>query len=128
MMNEQEKITVEMPVRMKALLKWEIKWRKEQFDQIVTDTYHKRCQFVHKGDESSISLRDVRLAQELGYNLVLTIARHANLFFKHGDLKAFVDRAVALQTLGSKKRTKPKSFNYRWVYGGSEMPFPKNAS
>ena len=73
-------------------------------------------EYVHDGDSSDITYKDLCFLEELIFNAFNNILNHLQLFKGKQDLIKFTQMLGAEKTLGIKSRIRPKTMVYRrWV-------------
>jgi hypothetical protein len=98
-----------LPSRVEAFLGWLSNWRGSNFEENIREIYNKRCNFVHRGDSSSIEIADILFSDDLILNVLMNVVNHPKLFKSKDDLVNFSKKVEAEKTLGIKSKVRPKS-------------------
>jgi hypothetical protein len=100
-----------LPRRVEAFLGWMNSWKSGSYEENIRSIYKKRCNFVHKGQSSSITVADVLFSDVLILNVLTNIVNHPELFKCKNDLVKFSEKIDAEKLLGIKSKIRPKTLS-----------------
>jgi hypothetical protein len=103
--------------RVEAFIGWTTYWQNLQYPELIKSIYKKRCAMVHSGIVKEIKDEDVKLTDELVFNLMANIVKCINIFKSKDDLINFSELVYAERLLGAKPKIRPKQFRY-FKFGG----------
>jgi hypothetical protein len=98
-----------LPRRVESFLGWMNSWKSGSYEERIRSIYKKRCDFVHKGDGSTISVEDVLFSDVLILNVLINIVNHPEIFGSKEDLVSFSKKVEAENVLGIKGKVRPKT-------------------
>lgn len=103
-----DKYTEALPERIEALLGWVGFWETDRYEERIREIYDKRSAFVHTGEDSSISKRDLLFTDDLLYNLLANLLNYSDLFDSKEAVLEFAEKVEAERVLGLKPTVRPK--------------------
>ncbi|MES9830480.1 MAG: hypothetical protein ABW201_19680 [Candidatus Thiodiazotropha sp.] len=110
-----DKYTEALPARIEAFIGWIGYWNQSGYEARIRGLYKKRCQYVHDGNDESISIEDLLFLDDILINVLSNIINHISLFNCKEAVIEFSDKVSAEHTLGivgKESKVRPKTLSY----------------
>ena len=107
-----DKYSTSLPERAEAFIGWIGYWKENNYEESIKELYAKRCQFVHDGNSSAISINDVLFSEDIACNLFWNIIKHIKIFPSKQNIIDFSEKVKAEKLLGVKPKVQPKTLKF----------------
>jgi len=100
----------DLPKRIEALLGWYHKWDSDDYVEEIKRVYTLRSAFVHDGNSTYITKKDLLFTDKLLFNVLLNIIKNISYFGSKNSVIEFAKKYEARSYLGLKRTIKPKFY------------------